>query len=201
MHAWLISPTRVVFRVTRDGTASRGAPKERSETSGPWYRFVPRRPAPRAGDGAHAGSSPATEAMGGGLYGCGHVRMGAEGSPRPPECPCLGSLHWGPKPPSKRGFFAELAPLRCLREVLVTAKAPAGGSAPRSPVPHHVSPHPSCAPPPPLCLPSIAEDLTFIFSPLQGLPGRDGVSGSPGEPGKDVSASYGFGGLCLTLAP
>ena len=40
----------------------------------------------------------------------------------------------------------------------------------------------------------VDENFMPNFPPLQGLPGRDGVSGSPGETGKDVSASWVLGG-------
>lgn len=92
-------------------------------------------------------------------------------------CPCLGSLHWGPEQPSTRDFSVERGPLRCLREALVTTKAPAGGSAPGATCPpkcpptvHHAAPRGAPAMLLSWTFFSAAESLTFLFFPPPGSP-------------------------------
>lgn len=134
-------------------------------------------------------------------------RKEAEGPLNLRACPRAGSLCQGTETALPRGAspWRNWGPLDICRHSACAAQAGAHGTAPQQDCtpagPTHTVPGcPGCPSCTPRCLgqycrvrhSSLQLRISRGFSLLhQGLPGRDGVPGSPGERGKDVSTSGG----------
>ena len=119
---WLISLTCVVFRVTQGGTASREDPKEKPETSGPWYdapcsqTLLCWRPEKQSSHWLARGRRTMEVVFEAGE----HMRSGTEGPVKPTLCAHEGRFHCGTEAsPTERSFFwAEVVLFRYLRKRL-----------------------------------------------------------------------------------